>query len=199
MNDHLLIYSQELDHVKVQLTCHAAEDASCRQVASGWDFEDDGKPSFETYHGCLAQEHFDIDPGLIPELQEGRGTTFELAQVPVSVSWDGEQWVWKRETPEESGQVDDQQYLAKVISDGRMIGADFLTIAQRLVQTDLPALGYWQKTFTPDEVAVLQKPLQNFLGRTKALGPSVETTLERELADSLNILLSRMGVRTHAD
>ncbi len=36
----------------------------------------------------------------------------------------------------------DAEYLAKVISEGRMIGADWLTIAQRILQTDLPGMGY---------------------------------------------------------
>ncbi len=41
-------------------------------------------------------------------------------------------------------QGSDAEYLATVISQGQLIGADWLTIAQRLIAVDLPGMGYWK-------------------------------------------------------
>lgn len=150
MNDHHIVYTHDRDHTKVELVCNLGDGAPCHMVRTGGlDFSDEagaplfGKPIEEDYGSCIAVENFKLDD-IIPEYEDGEGTTFELGRVPVKVwfEWAREGWVWKRETPEESGQVTEQEYLAKVISDGQMIGASAMDIAYRLVQTDLPGLGY---------------------------------------------------------
>ena len=58
------------------------------------------------------------------------------------MTWDGDDWEWERVEVPKHGMANDVEYVAKVIADGRMIGASWEQIAGRLLQTDMPGLGY---------------------------------------------------------
>ena len=149
MGGHELVYSHDRDTTLIKLVCHETVGSKCRTMVKGdWESEPFGLRQTEDYGSCIAAESFALD-NIVPELEQHPGTTFEIGRFPVSVRWDGEDWVWERVvTPEPSRdqRLEDAEYLAQVISRGRMIGASWLVIAQRIVQTDLPGMGYEKRS-----------------------------------------------------
>lgn len=117
MSDHVMVFEFDRDCVRARMECRAAPDADCRLVGpdhcdcESWTIERADSPVATPFHrvetfGGAEVIHW-MRPGgecnvclfvnELPEESAAPGQRFTLAEVPVTVSWEIEDYSWTRE------------------------------------------------------------------------------------------------------
>lgn len=149
MGGHELVYSHDRDQTKIKLICHETTGADCwtEVLEPDWDAGPTlGRAQRRDHGSCLVVEHFDLD-NITPELEQHPGTNFEIGRFPVSVHWDGDEWVWERVVDEERAiELDFARRTLKKFKErqqalGRSANTPFERDLAESLETALTALG----------------------------------------------------------